>query len=136
MTPDAIRIALERAILSSGSDLAKASKELGRNHAYLQQFVRSGKPKYLKEEDRQLLVKLYGIDPRPLMPPPKKLANDVPKSATDSTCRPPRPGDPIKDAREAVIVDTWRKIPKEDQDWVVGIINGILRGRGLPPIAA
>lgn len=136
MTSEAARIALEKAIADRGGDLSTASRALKRNHAYLQQFVRLGKPRYLKEEDRDLLVTLYGIDPKPLTPPAKSLPSDVIESTASQASRPPRPGDPIKDAREATIVDTWRKISKEDQDWVIGIVNGVLRSRGLPPIAA
>lgn len=136
MTPEIVRVELERAIIASGSDLAKASRAMGKNHAYLQQFVRSGKPKYLKEEDRALLVAMFGIDPTPLEPPKKLPAANVSKGAAGEAGGHPRPGDPIQDAREATIVDTWRKIPKEDQDWIVGVINGILKSRGLPPIAA
>lgn len=136
MTPAEARQELRRAILAAGSDLKAASEALGRNHAYLQQFVESGKPKYLHERDRERLVVLYNIDPNPLKPPPIKLAQAGYEKRASRTSDPPRPGDPIKDAREALIVHTWRQVPEEDQDLVIAMLNGLLSARGLPPIAA
>ena len=43
--------------------------ELGRSHAFLQQYIRRGKPRFLGETDRNTLVRLYDLDPDMLLPP-------------------------------------------------------------------
>jgi hypothetical protein len=50
---------------------AAASHAIGRNHAYIEQYVRRGVPRFLAEDDRRILVKLYGLDEKKLKPPPK-----------------------------------------------------------------
>lgn len=46
-----------------------ASYAIGRDHAYLQQYIRNGKPRWLSEPDRNALVELYGLDADRLRPP-------------------------------------------------------------------
>ncbi len=46
----------------AGVSLAFLSKRLGRNAAYLQQFVRRGTPRRLDEEDRRWLAAFFGVD--------------------------------------------------------------------------
>ncbi len=41
---------------------AEASRAIRKNHAYIQQYIRTGKPRWLKEADREALVALYGLD--------------------------------------------------------------------------
>ena len=50
---------------------ATASYAIGHDHAYLQQYIRRGVPRYLNEVDRDQLVKLYGLDADRLRPPPR-----------------------------------------------------------------
>jgi hypothetical protein len=49
-----------------GASLATLSLMLGRNAAYLQQFVTKGSPKRLAEDDRRTLAMFFGIDERRL----------------------------------------------------------------------
>ena len=49
------------------TDLANLSRALGRNHAYLQQFVKRGVPKKLPEEVRYQLAGLLGVDQSELL---------------------------------------------------------------------
>lgn len=44
-------------------DLAKLSKALGKNHAYLQQFLERGVPKTLKDKDKKKLAAMIGVSP-------------------------------------------------------------------------
>jgi hypothetical protein len=53
---------LDRLLLERRMTFAFASKHLGRNASYVQQYVRYGTPKKLKEEERQLLAGLLGVD--------------------------------------------------------------------------
>lgn len=60
MNPDP-RVVLERLCAERGEDFAGLSRMLGRNPAYIQQFVRRGVPKRLKEEERRKLARYFGI---------------------------------------------------------------------------
>jgi hypothetical protein len=55
------RIVLERLCAERGEDFAGLSRMLGRNPAYIQQFVRRGVPKRLKEEERRKLARYFAI---------------------------------------------------------------------------
>lgn len=55
------RIVLERLCAERGEDFAGLSRMLGRNAAYIQQFVRRGVPKRLKEEERRKLARYFSI---------------------------------------------------------------------------
>src|SRR3954447_14817985 len=60
MNPDP-RATLERLCAERGEDFAGLSRMLGRNPAYIQQFVRRGVPKKLKEEERRKLARYFSI---------------------------------------------------------------------------
>lgn len=49
-------------IAQSGASHAALSRLLGRNAAYLQQFVTRGSPRRLAEADRKLLAAYFGVD--------------------------------------------------------------------------
>jgi phage repressor protein C with HTH and peptisase S24 domain len=55
------RIVLERLCSERGEDFAGLSRMLGRNPAYIQQFVRRGVPKRLKEEERRKLARYFAV---------------------------------------------------------------------------
>ena len=55
------RLVLERLCAERGEDFAGLSRMLGRNAAYIQQFVRRGVPKRLGEEERGKLARYFGI---------------------------------------------------------------------------
>ena len=55
------REVLERLCSERGEDFAGLSKMLGRNAAYIQQYVRRGVPKRLKEEERRKLARYFSI---------------------------------------------------------------------------
>jgi phage repressor protein C with HTH and peptisase S24 domain len=50
----------------AGTSLAWLSRALGRNDAYLQQFVKRGTPRRLDEEDRRWLAAYFNVDERVL----------------------------------------------------------------------
>ena len=60
MTTDP-RLVLERLCAERGEDFAGLSRMLGRNPAYIQQFVRRGVPKRLKEEERRKLARYFSV---------------------------------------------------------------------------
>ncbi len=63
------RANLEKLIRENGHDFAKLSKMLGKNPAYIQQYIRRGSPKKLDENDRRMLAEFYGVDERLLGAP-------------------------------------------------------------------
>lgn len=68
------RLILERLCAERGEDFAGLSRMLGRNPAYIQQFVRRGVPKHLKEEERRKLARYFSISESLLGGPPDDAA--------------------------------------------------------------
>jgi phage repressor protein C with HTH and peptisase S24 domain len=64
------RLVLERLCAERGEDFAGLSRMLGRNPAYIQQFVRRGVPKRLKEEERRKLARYFSVAETLLGGPP------------------------------------------------------------------
>lgn len=64
------RIVLERLCAERGHDFASLSKMLGRNPAYIQQYIRRGVPKRLHEDDRRMLARYLSISDEILGGPP------------------------------------------------------------------
>jgi hypothetical protein len=56
------RAVLERLIRERGEDYAGLSRLIGRNAAYIQQYIKRGTPRRLAEEDRRRLARYFGID--------------------------------------------------------------------------
>jgi len=71
MLPDP-RSVLERLCAERGEDFAGLSRMLGRNPAYIQQFVRRGVPKRLKEEERRKLARYFSVPETLLGGPPQE----------------------------------------------------------------
>lgn len=55
---------LQNMAQSKGSSLAELSRLLGRNPAYLQQYVARGSPRHLDEPDVRKIAEFLGISPR------------------------------------------------------------------------
>ncbi len=78
-------------------DLASLSKRLGKNHAYLQQYIKRGVPHILPEEVRPPLARLLGCRADDLRPP-FALADDgtdIPSSFTGEMVALPVPAPPF-----------------------------------------
>ena len=92
------RAALAALIAESGESYAALSRLIGRNAAYLQQFVTRGSPRQLAERDRALLARYLGVPEarlggmRPLM---QAQLNDRPRPLSE--VNPTVPG-PIAEA--------------------------------------
>jgi Peptidase S24-like len=56
------RETLDRLIADNGDDYAGLSKLVGRNSAYIQQFIKRGSPKRLPEIERGILARYFGVD--------------------------------------------------------------------------
>ena len=57
-----VREELDRLILKGGYGYASISRLLGRNPAYVQQFIKRGSPRKLDDEDRKTLACFFGVD--------------------------------------------------------------------------
>ncbi len=60
------RIALDRLIAERGENYADLSRLIGRNPAYIQQFIKRGTPRKLDEDDRRVLARYFGVSERAL----------------------------------------------------------------------
>jgi Peptidase S24-like len=62
LTPKAVRERLDRLIRASrADDYASVSALIGKNHAYIQQFITRGVPARLKEEDRRKVARHFNV---------------------------------------------------------------------------
>lgn len=68
---DPARTRLVALAAERGVSLSALSGLLGRNAAYLQQFVRKGSPRKLEENDRRTLADFFGVDEAELGAPPR-----------------------------------------------------------------
>lgn len=59
--PEPPRAVLQRLIDERKEDYAGLSRLIGRNAAYIQQFIKRGTPKRLAEEDRRTLARYFGV---------------------------------------------------------------------------
>ena len=55
------RAALDALIREKGEDYSALSRMIGRNPAYVQQFIKRGSPRRLAEEDRRLLARYFRV---------------------------------------------------------------------------
>ena len=63
------RQALDELIQQRGHSYSSVSRLLGRNAAYIQQYIRRGSPRQLEERDRTMLAQFFGVDEKVLGAP-------------------------------------------------------------------
>jgi hypothetical protein len=66
MEKDDPRNALDQLIRDNGDDYVSLSRLLGRNAAYVQQYIKRGSPRVLPEKERGILARYFGVDERVL----------------------------------------------------------------------
>lgn len=75
------RALLDALIRDRGEDYASLSRLIGRNPAYIQQFIKRGIPRKLDEEDRAILARYFGVEEHvlggPRAPSPRIAASMV-----------------------------------------------------------
>ena len=89
----------------------EASRALSRNPTYIQQYLRRGKPQYLSDADRRILVRLYKLDPDKLRPPVKRarrLGRPPPRPPAGE-CR--RPASLVNAGLAQILLDTPQAAP-------------------------
>jgi hypothetical protein len=85
------RVELDRLIRANGDDYVSLSRMLGRNAAYVQQFIKRGSPRLLPERERALLARYFGVDEQILGAPEKGRRTGlhlVPKLAVGASAGP------------------------------------------------
>ena len=117
---DSVRRRLLQLLDASGSNLRTASLAIGRNAAYLHQFIKRGTPKVLAEDDREILAEHLGCRPellrhdrnarlkaRPKRRPPPSGPYSAPKGYSAV---------PEADVRLAAGAGTWNGDLRESQE--------------------
>lgn len=70
-----IRKKIARLIAERGLNFAKVSLSIGKNIAYIQQFIKNGSPRRLGEVERQKLARLLKVDEQELTDLPLKVSS-------------------------------------------------------------
>jgi phage repressor protein C with HTH and peptisase S24 domain len=91
---DLVRQRLDDLIQDRGEDYASLSRLLGRNQAYVQQFIKRGIPRRLSENDRRLLAIHFDVPEAYLGGPTGLVAQLAPAG---------EPADPMQDAGYVLI---------------------------------
>lgn len=81
---DDVRAVLEQLIRDRGDDYSSLSRLLGRNAAYVQQFIHRGVPRKLDEDDRRTLAEYFGVAETLLGGPAAKTTTGAPSPKTRS----------------------------------------------------
>ncbi len=66
-TPDEIRKKIQKLLTEKNIDLAAASRAIGKNQAYIQQYIVKGSPVILKDTDRKIIANMLEVDEKELM---------------------------------------------------------------------
>ncbi|MFM2022545.1 MAG: hypothetical protein RJB02_2253 [Pseudomonadota bacterium] len=69
---DDARRALDELIQKRGCNYSEISRLLGRNAAYIQQYIRRGSPRQLDDQDRSVLARFFGVDEKLLGGPARR----------------------------------------------------------------
>lgn len=69
---DQARENLERLIRERGVNYSSVSRLLGRNAAYIQQYIKRNSPRHLDENDRLVLARFFGVDEKVLGAPARR----------------------------------------------------------------
>ena len=68
------RAALDRLLTDKGIDYARLSQVIGRNPAYIQQYIKRGSPRRLAEQDRARIAAYLGVSEALLGGPVQRVA--------------------------------------------------------------
>ena len=71
------RAALDRLLADKGIDYARLSQVIGRNPAYIQQYIKRGSPRRLAEQDRARIAAYLGVSEAMLGGPVQRVATPV-----------------------------------------------------------
>ncbi len=114
-----IRQTLERLIRASGDGYAALSRLIGRNPAYIQQYVKRGVPRRLSEQDRRRLAQHFGVSETLLGALPAPPPRISPDSARHNAVEIPRIRVARNDA-DSVLLDRalLQALPNVHDNWL------------------
>lgn len=136
--PEEARQYLGQFLANAGLELAPLSKRLGKNHAYLQQYIKpGGTPLHLKEDVREALVRLVpGLDGERLKPPPVDLKPPGRHRGNKAKIDAPRRRKIVDDPSTLELLDAWGDIrdPK-DREMAIRILRSMGNSGGASVVA-
>lgn len=139
---EAARRYLAETLESEGVYLGPLSLQLGRNHAYIEQYIKRGKPRWLREPEREALVAAVpALDPERLKPPPKQLHHGVAKFGRsrkghdEPQINPPRTGKFVDDPSTIELLDIWGNIRHAGQRQLALRILRLMADQDAPAVA-
>jgi hypothetical protein len=120
MAEAAVRERLDALIRDSGEGYAALSRLLGRNPAYIQQYIKRGVPRRLGESERRLLAEHFGVSERFLGGPEPPAVRSPPRPARNRADAPDALHIPYLDPDSGVV-------PKTDRPALLAFDRGIAR---------
>ena len=129
--PKAARLYLDGMLAAAGIPYSRVSIALGHNAAYIQQYIKRGKPPWLSEVDRNALVQLIsGLDPEELRPP---LARPLTaKLEHKRKVNAPGFGKFVEDPRKLALLEIYDALSPERQDYVFDSVRRLADMKPLP----
>lgn len=125
---DEARSYLRRLLLEQDVDLKAASLAAGKNHAYLQQYIRKRKPTWLPEDVREALVRQYGADPERLKPPALRASHFDAGSRQNGEVKAPAEHQLTDDPRLVELIRIWVSLSPNRRDLVLTILRNLFQG--------
>lgn len=122
---DETRILLQSLIDRHGEDYAGLSRMIGRNPAYIQQYIKRGTPRRLAEEDRRVLAGYFGIDERLLGAPEQAAPPQIGEQSGQGQLQPI----PRLDVGASAGHGAWAE--REDTAGAIAFDPGWLKAMGL-----
>lgn len=125
---DQARIYLERALAEAGVTLKDASAMVGRNQAYIQQFLERGTPVYLPEMIRNELVRqIPSIDGDKLKPTTIRRKGAAKESYNVDHAKSKRKGKLIYDPQTLDFLNRWERLTSPQKDLIDTIVNSLIQ---------
>src|SRR3546814_14673076 len=94
------RTTLDRLIVERGENYSDISRLIGRNPAYIQQFIKRGTPRRLDEEDRRIIAQFLGISEHLLSGLPLRETESAPPPTRARSIPVPRRSEALRVGKE------------------------------------
>lgn len=112
---------------AEGANVSAVSKQIRKGHAYLNQYIMQKKPKWLREPEREALVKLFpALDEARLKPPPTQVesaAASSRKRSDQARVNAPRKTQLVDDPDTLEMLDIWGRIPPDKRPLAFDVLR-------------
>ena len=112
---DPVRVALVSHLERLGLDMKAASRQVGRNASYLQQFIKRGIPRDLPEDVREALAPLLGVSADSLRG----------KTSGKGGPKPAAPDAIAQNTGEIDVLRAYRELPESAQTRAIAVIKAL-----------